>query len=112
MAPGFSQSGHDGEGCQYHKHQRVYVRPVGTWAIVERVVPQWTKGLDEPLRIFYDGRPWGGNSPPRNCTESEMTSAQAVEWRQRDLAHRPAPATNGNPELEKPRRIPIPAPIR
>lgn len=40
--------------AQFHKNQRVYVRPVGTWAIVERVVPQWTKGLDEPLRIYYD----------------------------------------------------------
>jgi hypothetical protein len=40
--------------AQFHKNQRVYVRPVGTWAIVERVVPQWTKGLEEPLRIYYD----------------------------------------------------------
>ena len=40
--------------AQFHKNQRVYVKPVGTWAIVERVVPQWTKGLEEPLRIFYD----------------------------------------------------------
>ena len=40
--------------AQFHKNQRVYVRPVGTWAIVERVVPHWTKGLEEPLRIYYD----------------------------------------------------------
>ena len=40
--------------AQFHKNQRVYVRPVGTWALIERVVPQWTKGLDEPIRIFYD----------------------------------------------------------
>lgn len=40
--------------AQFHKNQRVYVKPVGTWALVERVVPHWTKGLDEPLRIFYD----------------------------------------------------------
>ena len=40
--------------AQFHKNQRVYVRPVGTWAIVERVVPHWTKGLEEPLRISYD----------------------------------------------------------
>jgi len=38
----------------FHKNQRVYVKPVGTWALIERVVPQWTKGLDEPLRIHYD----------------------------------------------------------
>ena len=40
--------------AQYHKNQRVYVRPVGTWALVEKVIPHWTKGLDEPLRIHYD----------------------------------------------------------
>ena len=48
--------------AQFHKNQRVYVRPVGTWALIERVVPQWTKGLEEPLRIFYDvglGREFG-----------------------------------------------------
>jgi hypothetical protein len=40
--------------AQFHKNQRVYVRTVGTWALVERVVPQWTKGLEEPLRVYYD----------------------------------------------------------
>ena len=40
--------------AQFHKNQRVYVKPVGTWALVERVVPHWTKGLDEPLRVYYD----------------------------------------------------------
>jgi hypothetical protein len=38
----------------FHKNQKVYVRPVGTWAIVERVLPQWVKGMDEPLRVHYD----------------------------------------------------------
>jgi hypothetical protein len=38
----------------FHKNQRVYVKPVGTWALIERVVPHWAKGLDEPLRVFYD----------------------------------------------------------
>lgn len=38
----------------FHKNQRVYVRPVGTWALIERVVPHWVKGIDEPIRIHYD----------------------------------------------------------
>ena len=38
----------------FHKNQKVYVKPVGTWAIVERVIPQWVKGMDEPLRVHYD----------------------------------------------------------
>lgn len=48
--------------AQFHKNQRVYVRPVGTWALIERVIPHWTKGLEEPIRIFYDvglGREFG-----------------------------------------------------
>jgi len=40
--------------ASFHKNQRVYVKPVGTWAQIERVVPHWAKGLDEPLRVFYD----------------------------------------------------------
>ncbi|MBN8606764.1 MAG: hypothetical protein J0L81_07590 [Caulobacterales bacterium] len=38
----------------FHKGQRVYVRPVGTWAAIERVNPQWVKGVEEPLRVSYD----------------------------------------------------------
>jgi hypothetical protein len=38
----------------FHKNQRVYVKPVGTWAPIERVVPHWVKGIDEPIRIHYD----------------------------------------------------------
>ncbi len=38
----------------FHKNQKVFVKPVGTWASVEAVLPQWVKGLDEPLKIHYD----------------------------------------------------------
>jgi len=67
--------------AQYHKNQRVYVRPVGTWAIVERVVPHWTKGLEEPLRIYYDvglGREFsteelrGESLPPTSSEDDEV----------------------------------------
>jgi hypothetical protein len=40
--------------AQFHKSQRVFVKPVGTWALIEHVVPHWTKGLEEPIRIVYD----------------------------------------------------------
>ncbi|HPF21957.1 MAG: hypothetical protein R3C08_00695 [Hyphomonas sp.] len=45
----------------FHKMQRVYVKPVGTWALVERVIPHWVKDVDEPLRVTYEcglGRPF------------------------------------------------------
>ena len=38
----------------FHKNQRVYVKPVGTWALVEHVVPHWAKGIEEPIRVHYD----------------------------------------------------------
>ena len=38
----------------FHKNQRVYVKPVGTWALIEHVVPHWAKGLEEPIRVHYD----------------------------------------------------------
>lgn len=38
----------------FHKNQRVYVHPVGTWASIEALKPQWVKGVDEPLKVLYD----------------------------------------------------------
>ena len=38
----------------FHKSQRVFVKPVGTWATVEHVVPHWVKDVNEPLRVTYD----------------------------------------------------------
>ena len=38
----------------FHKGQRVYVKPVATWAMIEHVQPQWVKGVEEPLRVTYD----------------------------------------------------------
>jgi len=38
----------------FHKGQRVYVKPVATWAVIEAVHPQWVKGVEEPLRVTYD----------------------------------------------------------
>ncbi|CAN0569006.1 hypothetical protein [Hyphomonas sp.] len=38
----------------FHKSQRVFVKPVGTWALIEKVVPHWVKDVDEPLRVTYE----------------------------------------------------------
>lgn len=38
----------------FQKHQRVFVKPVGVWAAVEQVKPQWVKDVGEPVRVFYD----------------------------------------------------------
>ncbi len=56
----------------YHKHQRVYVKPVGTWALIERVKPQWVKDVEQPVKIYYDC------GLGRDFTEAEL-SGEAVE---------------------------------
>ena len=38
----------------FHKNQRVYVKPVGTWAVIEQIKPQWVKNVEEPVRIYYE----------------------------------------------------------
>jgi hypothetical protein len=70
--------------AQFHKNQRVYVRPVGTWAVIERVVPQWTKGLEEPIRIFYDvglGRDFGADELQAENSIAPSGEAGEEFWR-------------------------------
>jgi hypothetical protein len=40
--------------AQFHRNQKVWVETVGTWALIERIVPVWAQGFDEPVRITYD----------------------------------------------------------
>jgi hypothetical protein len=86
----------------YHKHQRVYVKPVGTWAMIERVKPQWVKDVEEPVRIYYDC------GLGRDFTEAELAvetqeQTDAGQWRlmrarnkwqtPEECAHHPQPGT-------------------
>lgn len=59
--------------ANFHKNQRVYVRPVGTWALIERVKPQWVKDVEEPVRIYYDC------GLGRDFTESELSAENQEE---------------------------------
>jgi hypothetical protein len=92
--------------AQFHKNQRVYVKPVGTWALVERVLPQWTKGLDEPLRVFYDvglGREFGAEELQAEAPTTESKDGASETWRimrarnkwqpAEDCARHPVPGT-------------------
>jgi hypothetical protein len=40
--------------AQFHRNQKVWVGTVGTWAVIEKIVPIWARGFDEPVRITYD----------------------------------------------------------
>ncbi|MAK63739.1 MAG: hypothetical protein CMF75_03190 [Maricaulis sp.] len=64
----------------YHKHQRVYVYPVGTWALIEQVKPQWVKDVEEPVRVFYDcglGRDFTADE----LATEQVESLDAGHWR-------------------------------
>lgn len=76
----------------FHKGQRVFVKPVATWAVVERVNPQWVKGVEEPLRVSYDvglGRDFQAHE--LNAEEREPTKPDLIEtenWRVLRAANR------------------------
>jgi hypothetical protein len=69
----------------FHKNQKVFVKPVGTWAVVERVLPQWVKGLDEPLKVHYDvglGREFSAIELAADTAEEPMDDSIALDnWR-------------------------------
>lgn len=92
--------------ARYHKNQRVYVKPVGTWALIERVLPHWTKGLEEPIRIHYDvglGREFGAEELQAEAQNSGTIDSGGENWRlirarnkwqaPEDCTHHPYPGT-------------------
>jgi hypothetical protein len=75
----------------FEKGQRVYVRPLGCWATIERILPQWVKGVEAPLKIFYDvglGRDFAsGELAPFQADRQQSAGGFAsAEWRVRRLA--------------------------
>lgn len=68
----------------FHKNQRVYVKPVGTWALIEHVVPHWAKGLDEPIRVHYDvglGREFTADELVGEEPMGDRVTTSAETWR-------------------------------
>lgn len=68
----------------FHKSQRVYVKPVGTYALIEKVIPHWVKGVEEPLRVTYD------TGLGREFTASELVSEDTMRGRSTDAVHEDA----------------------
>lgn len=64
----------------FHKHQRVYVAPVGTWAIVEQVKPHWVKDVEEPVRIYYDCG-LGRDFTTHELASEQVDSVDTGNWR-------------------------------
>ena len=34
----------------FQKNQKVWVESVGAWATIDKIVPLWAKGVDDPVR--------------------------------------------------------------
>ena len=95
--------------AQFHRNQKVWVDSVGAWANVEKIVPTWARGFDEPVRITYDVglgrefhahelRPEDGVAEPMDADMSQAASWRLMrarnKWQQPDdCAHHPHPGT-------------------
>jgi hypothetical protein len=89
----------------FQKGQRVWVECVGAWARIEKVLPVWAKGFDEPVRITYDvglGREFQAaelSVPAEDpALDREMGSWRLLrarnKWQQaEDCPHHPYPGT-------------------
>lgn len=96
----------------FHKHQRVYVKPVGTYAMIEQVIPHWVKDVPQPLRVTYDvglGREFTGGELVSESTLRDRAGltedeTAAEDWRifrlknrwqatGEESAHHPYPGT-------------------
>jgi len=92
--------------AQFHRHQRVWVEAVGSWAIIDRIVPVWAKGFEEPVRITYDvglGRDFTASELQADAPSADPMAAPAGAWRilrarnkwqePQDCGHHPYPVT-------------------
>jgi hypothetical protein len=69
----------------FHKGQRVFVKPMGTYALVEQVLPHWVKGVEEPLKIHYDvgfGRDFSAHELVADVEQPrEIATSEDARWR-------------------------------
>ncbi len=91
--------------AQFHRNQKVWVESVGVWAVVEKIVPVWAKGFDEPVKITYDvglGREFVCGELRAEDHVEDISSAAGNwrllrarnKWQQPgDCAHHPYPGT-------------------
>ena len=91
----------------FQKNQKVWVESVGAWATVDRIVPIWANGFDEPVRVTYDvglGREFHAHElKPEDRIEDEDGQLPGEGWRlmraknkwqqDGDCAHHPFPGT-------------------
>ncbi len=92
--------------AEFHKNQRVYVGPVGTWAVIEQIKPHWVKDVPEPIRITYEvglGRDFKAEELTGEARDGSADAALKENWRilraknkwqtAEECAHHPFPGT-------------------
>jgi hypothetical protein len=92
--------------AQFHKNQKVWVEAVGAWAVVEKIIPIWSKGFDEPVRITYEvglGREFRAEELRAADAAADLLTPEGGDWRlmraknkwqaPEDCAHHPYPGT-------------------
>jgi hypothetical protein len=90
----------------FQKNQRVWVESVGCWATVDKIVPVWAKGFDEPVRVTYDvglGREFQGHELKAEDKVDPQEGGLDANWRvlrarnkwqqEGDCSHHPYPGT-------------------
>jgi len=90
----------------YQRNQKVWVDSVGAWATIERIVPVWAKGFDEPVRVTYDvglGREFQAHELRPEDKVDPSVDGVASHWRilrarnkwqqESDCQHHPFPGT-------------------
>jgi hypothetical protein len=92
--------------AQFHTNQKVWVESVGAWATIERIVPVWARGFDEPVRITYDvglGREFQPHELRPEDTVEGQDALDMGNWRllraknkwqpKEDCSHHPYPGS-------------------
>jgi hypothetical protein len=89
----------------FQKNQKVWVDSVGAWATIDKIVPIWAKGFDEPVRVTYDvglGREFHAHElKPEERVEDGGAGGDSWrlmraknKWQQEgDCTHHPFPGT-------------------
>jgi len=92
--------------ASFHKHQKVWVEAVGAWAAIEKIIPVWSPGFDEPVKITYDvglGREFRSDELRADDFAETAPAPAGGEWRlmraknkwqgPEETAHHPYPGT-------------------
>jgi len=90
----------------FQRNQKVWVESVGAWSVIERIVPIWARGFEEPVRVTYDvglGREFQAHELRAEQDSADVLPEDGTVWRllrarnkwqsPEDCAHHPLPGT-------------------